>query len=496
MTRWRAVLKSGVDHWSDYSDTDDDRDRFDDECEDDERRRRDDVELRRSIGEDLDSLGHAKESSRDPSSGNSSDDKDADVHASAGARPSTMRTEGGETRADRDGGANDDGERAGERASGDEFGGADGVDDNVKVGLGGAWRIERRDLEWQCLWIELRAREIDRHVARYEARLRAMKRNDDAAGASGDKGEAEDVRAGTIGDSARAKRSTVEANSENCAQVILGHPMFALLDDASEDKEPTSAKKRLNPGANDPSTTTTTELSGAKAGGTLKRVASPDTNPKSSEEKKRKVMDGIAPKETNSDSDISTTALYEQIDAAKKRVESLKERLSKTAPKLEKQKSASDKFKTPGSKNRSDKTTSDKTPVSVSGKRLSTRGVDAYDINNVISAQGPAKYVERAIHETIATPRVRAASALTAAFDASTDGESSDEDISDEVYIVRHAKLEAEEKSAREPLVRGRSGQKQATPTGKQVSLFDEDVDDETLERNFDIVMNDAPTNA
>jgi len=47
------------------------------------------------------------------------------------------------------------------------------------------------------------------------------------------------------------------------------------------------------------------------------------------------------------------------------------------------------------------------------------------------------------------------------------------------VYIERHAKLEVDERAARTPLARGRSAQKQPpTPSGKQVSLFDVDVDD------------------
>ena len=110
-------------------------------------------------------------------------------------------------------------------------------------------------------------------------------------------------------------------------------------------------------------------------------------------------MEGIEPKETNSDSDISTTALYEQIDAAQKRVASLKRRLNQ-APKLSRKRWAA-KFKAPERRGKTRK----KTPRG-SGKKLNNRTNDAFDINNVISAQGPAKYVERAIPETITRAKV------------------------------------------------------------------------------------------
>jgi hypothetical protein len=251
--------------------------------------------------------------------------------------------------------------------------------------------------------------------------------------------------------------------------------MFAALENSGA-RNGGAGKNATLAAVQERSTTTTATLSGSKALASRKRESS-DDNPKSSEEKKRKVMEGIAPKETNSDSDISTTALYEQIDAAQKRVASLKQRLSQTAPKLS-QKNTESKFKTPAAKNRGDKHAAEKTPGS-SGKRGASRKVEAYDINNVVSAQGPAKYVERAIHETIATPKVRAASTYFSPAQITTDGESSDEDVSDAVYIERHAKLEVDERAARTPLVRGRSAQKQPpTPTGKQVSLFDVGADD------------------
>lgn len=483
--RWHDVLAQGVDHWSDFSDTDDERAHDDDTPATNARH----VGGAPIASSAVSARGCDRVSDR--SSGECAREMSAGLEgASAGEDGARTRPEGGSD-AELAG-------RAGRAAGGD---GDDGVSDGAnvrpgsgwaKLGLGASWRGERRDLEWQCLWIELRMREISRHVTRYEARLRAIQDSSEGESAHKRGPSEENGRAsndGTRGDLIRTRRERVKGAATS-TPAVLGHPMFAVLDDLS-DRDGDSAKKRSSSGAKEPSTTTETELSGAKVAISVKRESTPTNNPKSSEEKKRKLMDGIAPKETNSDSDLSTTALYEQIDAAQKRVESLKQRLSKTAPKLAQKGAGGDKFKTPAAKNKGDRNGSDKTPVNSSGKRPPSRGIDAYDINNVVSAQGPAKYVERAIHETIATPKVRQASTYAPSFQIVTDGESSDEDVSDELYIFRHSKLEVEERSARAPLVRGRSGQKQApTPTGKSVSLFDDDVMEE-LHKSFDVVATD-----
>ena len=209
------------------------------------------------------------------------------------------------------------------------------------LGVGVAWRGKRRNLEWQCSWIELRTREIDRHIERYEARLRVMKTSEGGKSNAEEKGGEERVNDGTDGTFLRTK---IDASSSSLAPVVLGHQMFAAIRRESHDT-PSDAKKRKT-SENDGHgivSTTTAQLSGSKAAGSTKELVD-HANPKS--EKKCKVMEGIEPKETNSDSDISTTALYEQIDAAQKRVASLKERLNQTAPKLS-QKTLDGKFKTP-----------------------------------------------------------------------------------------------------------------------------------------------------
>ena len=70
--------------------------------------------------------------------------------------------------------------------------------------------------------------------------------------------------------------------------------------------------------------------------------------------------------------------------------------------------------------------------------------------------------------------RSRQASTFASPPQILTDDESSDEDISDEVFILRHAKLEADERVAHlAPIVASAMTIKPPSPTGKQVSLFD-----------------------
>ncbi len=455
---WQDIVAGGVDEWSDYGDTDDERA----------------VDFAAAVEDSgrEDSAGRVARVARDARAG--SDRSSGGEETLDDARPvaelaGINRDGGGES--DRDGARRAHSGREATRANDDSAANMGSGADAAKahgagLGVGVAWRGKRRNLEWQCSWIELRTREIDRHIERYEARLRVMKTSEGGKSNAEEKGGEERVNDGTDGTFLRTK---IDASSSSLAPVVLGHPMFAAIRHARHDT-PSDAKKRKT-SENDGHgivSTTTAQLSGSKAAGSTKELVD-HANPKS--EKKCKVMEGIEPKETNSDSDISTTALYEQIDAAQKRVASLKERLNQTAPKLS-QKTLDGKFKTPTPKTKGEKH-GEKTPRG-SGKKLNNRTNNAFDINNVISAQGPAKYVERAIHETITTPKVRQASTFASPPQILTDDESSDEDISDEVFILRHAKLEADERVARAPIVRGRNGHKAApTPTGKQVSLFD-----------------------
>jgi len=452
---WQDIVAGGVDDWSDYGDTDDERE----------------VDFAAAVGRE-DSVARVARDARDARGG--SDRSSGGEETVDDARPVAElarinRDVGGDS--DRDGGRRANSGREATRANDDSAANMGNGADTMKthgtgLGVGVAWRSKRRNLEWQCSWIELRLREIDRHVERYEARLRVMAASEGGESNNEVKEGAKYINDGTDGTFVRTK---IDVSSSSLVPVVLGHPMFAAIRDPRRDAPSDAKKRKTSENDGHGIASTTAQLSGSKGAGSTKELGD-RAKPKSSE-KKCKVMEGIEPKETNSDSDISTTALYEQIDAAQKRVASLKERLNQTAPKLS-QKMLDGKFKTPTPKLKGEKH-GEKTPRG-SWKKLNNRTIDAYDINNVISAQGPAKYVERAIHETITTPKVRQASTFASPPQILTDDESSDEDVSDEVYILRHAKLEADERVARAPIVRGRNGQKAATtPTGKQVSLFD-----------------------
>ena len=291
-----------------------------------------------------------------------------------------------------------------------------------------------------------------------------MKARGETSGRDAKEEESEDFKNdGTRGDLPRKRLRRGKA-TPRAAGDIGTLPMFAALENSGS-KGGRAAKKKTMPAPQEPSTTTTAELSGSKALGSGKRESSED-NPKSSEEKKRKVMEAIVPKETNSDSDISTTALYEQIDAAQKRVASLKQRLSQTAPKLS-QKNSRANLRLRRRRVEATSTRRKRLRGS-SGKRGTSRKAEAYDINNVISAQGPAKVCRNALFtKTIATPKVRAASTYVSPAQIATDGESSDEDVSDAVYIERHAKLEVDEPRGRAR--RSRAGRKRPKATADAV---------------------------
>ena len=467
---WCDILAAGVDDWSEYSDTDSDRDAFDvDDAGAPSALHVDGLRRKQTTDDGFRALRASGGSARESGSG----------HESAGGAKDGAGGENGDG-AHGDGDSDDRGVGRRTSASGTHARGG-------KIGLDGAWRSARRGLEWQCAWIELRMREIGRHVERYAARLEAMdastavKKTKNAGAVANvpsriDNLDEVDIKKMQLrAMSARGKRAR-ETKRAKAPPVVLGHPMFAPLVQLDDKEKSANARDdeddatHANGSAKiDPSVTTTHDAMNLSA--SKKRDASvDDANPKTLASKKTKVvMNSIAPKETNSDSDLSTTALYEQIEAANRRLASLKELISKPAPKLAAAQPTKDKAKTPAQKNKHDKHV-EKTPASAgSGRKSNNRNVDSYDINNVVSANASAKYVERPIHETIATPRVRASQTfeMTRA-QVATDGDSSEEDVSDAVFIFRHAKLEVAEKKARAPLQKARRGEKlPSKPSGK-----------------------------
>ena len=105
------------------------------------------------------------------------------------------------------------------------------------------WRLYRRDVEWQCRWLELRMVEIDGHVDRYQRMLdgieRAKRRGGDAVddGGSGEKmtttsGEPE-TTALADGIATRMKRRRQHQGDTPPPNPVLGtHPLLVADDDA------------------------------------------------------------------------------------------------------------------------------------------------------------------------------------------------------------------------------------------------------------------------
>ena len=214
--------------------------------------------------------------------------------------------------------------------------GADAGGRGAGLGVGVAWRGKRRNLEWQCSWIELAAA---RSTGLSKAVVAATRHRDFIRGAN----QTPRRVAKNASTTAPMERSFAQGDAPSSSLSAGGAGHQSLWRSAAMSHDTPSDAKKRKTSENDGHgivSTTTAQLSGSKAAGSeeLRRSA----NPKS--EKKCKVMEGIEPKETNSDSDISTTALYEQIDAAQKRVASLKERLNRAGAEIS-QKTLDGKFK-------------------------------------------------------------------------------------------------------------------------------------------------------
>lgn len=372
------------------------------------------------------------------------------------------------------------------------------------------WKQYRRDVEWQCRWLELRMKEINGHIGRYERMLRGFERlkrareevsppeaeNDAAengderpaaeAEAVGAGGETDKTDEGEGTEGAAAASGVVEPVSEQHEQkqkkrrkrdtgkppeIVIKHPFFAPSDtvlesglavDSQKAGKKVNGKKSLgdNSGKRGPA--------GVKNG---------DTGTKGHNK--------ASTRENGSDSDLSTAALYEQIEVLQQRVTKLHQRLGQPAPPMT---TAAGRLRTNGGKlstlkipqanlrerlaaanqqQQQHKGAGGRTPVGeAQPKRKETK--DDFDINNVVGATTTgAKFVERAQHVDITTPCVRPAatfnmqpiplgtsagkgsSKATGAAAAAEEDDTSSEDTSDDAYMMRHAKFELMERRAR-----------------------------------------------
>ena len=346
------------------------------------------------------------------------------------------------------------------------------------------WKQERRDIEWQCLWLELRLKELQSHKNRYEKKLKLL---DENAAAGGDK----------------ERTSKPKSKNGKLAKMVVfnEHPLF---DPIRRRREKILKKRKLM---------TSDEDDDKEKDGEDAKMATevPDEDGKSN--KKAKTDDDTSKEHkgnksgSGGDSDVSNTVMHEKCEDLKKRCLGLMQRLGQPPPIFTSNQGSGGGAKGgkgggggggSGRGNRNGRNRNRNYPHgggsggnaggAGSGKdgnndtnkaeagnnnnntrKHMSRKTDEYDINNVVGDIVGAKYVERALHEDINTPSVRVVTTFTmsveelrrlnnmdaaATADAKNkDGDdSSDEDISDEAFATRHAKYEVMERNARMPL--------------------------------------------
>ena len=353
---WANVLANGISGWSSFTDTGEAVDR------------------RVEDGEHAESAPRAAEHRSESGAPAASDPK-----RGAGDKPSVPRQGTSGDLSKKDGPA-EAGE--GDEKSGDKAGKA------KAPALDPGWKQYRRDVEWQCRWLELRMKEIGGHIERYEGALEEMERPREATigGASSPKPSA--------GDDLKRRRVADPSASPPPAPDFGAHPLFARSGAAADAVAGFSGKKRRKNAPGD-------KADKANAAATEKGDG------------KEFPSEHGAAAGVDSDSDISTAALYEQIETLQRRVLALHQRLGQPAPAMHPAGSgkAAGAGGAGGRKLGAGGASQGATPA-VTPRAGSRRAADDFDINNVVGAAPTgAKFVERAQHADISTPSVRPAPA-------------------------------------------------------------------------------------
>lgn len=422
---WAAVLQHGISGWSSYTDTGEAGDRH--------------------VEEDGE---HATSA---PRAAGDSDAKPGDAQKPGLPRQGT---------------SGDLSKKAKEGEDGDDEKPGKGDGKGKAPALDAGWKQYRRDVEWQCRWLELRMKEIGGHIARYKRMLRGIERAKerqaeektgdvatDVAGPSDAENEKPDAEktdvdetdapmdkesgksANTVGAPKMKRRRVPHADAPTPPPpVLVAHPLFnetrrKKKNDKEDDVKTTAQRKRLK------------------------------VDFRNSERERQ--LPVAEPHDTEgSDSDLSTAALYEQIEVLQQRVTALHARLGQPAPAMHTSGAVASAAARAGG------------PTGLGGKLsgLPAQGQwgygaplptlkkqasrkDDFDINNVVGAAPTgAKFVERAQHVDICTPVVRPAPEYNPAVgtgNAPVDDDVSSEDTSDETYVRRHAKFEVAERTAR-----------------------------------------------
>jgi hypothetical protein len=344
------------------------------------------------------------------------------------------------------------------------------------------WKQERRDIEWQCLWLELRLKELQSHKKRYERKLKLLDEN-----AAGDK----------------ERVSKPKSKNGKMAKMVVfnDHPLF----DPIRRRREKILKKRKS-----------ALMSGEEDGDADAKMTDADEDGKAS--KKAKIEDDASKEEhkgnksgSGGDSDVSNTVMHEKCEDLKKRCLGLMQRLGQPPPiftsnqggggggakggrsggsggggargsRNGRNRNKNNPYGGGGAagggnavgggsgNNDANNNNNNNADANNNARKHMSRKSDEYDINNVVGDVIGAKYVERALHEDINTPSVRVVTTFTMSVEElrrlnntdksaanadakNEDGDdSSDEDISDEAFATRHAKYEVMEKNARMPL--------------------------------------------
>ena len=487
---WADVLANGISGWSSFTDTGEAVDR------------------RVEEGEHAESAPRAAEHRSDSGAPGASDPK-----RGAGDKPSLARqgTSGDLSKKDGAAEAGEGDEKSGDKAGKDAAGGK-----TKAPALDPGWKQYRRDVEWQCRWLELRMKEVGGHIQRYERMLRGIEQ----AKAKAENSEAKDSEAGahvkgaapetkdddgandepneTETDRERSgpfrsdpfvaknvmklrRRRDPELSKKPPPPVLAAHPLF----DEAENRKRAAAETKAKKGEKARKSQTTAQRKRARADAAIARAA---REKEAKAKRDASGADGLD--DTGSDSDLSTAALYEQIEVLQQRVTALHARLGQPAPAMAAGGAvAATAARAAGPTGLGGRLAGQwgSGPLYGNGlpqlKRQPSRR-DDFDINNVVGgAPTGAKFVERAQHVDICTPGVRPAPEYPAAGDASVDpagapkeDDVSSEDTSDEAYVRRHTKFEVAERTARTlPDKKDKRGGEKPAGGGKVVAAAAED---------------------
>jgi hypothetical protein len=257
------------------------------------------------------------------------------------------------------------------------------------------WKQYRRDVEWQCRWLELRMKEVSGHVNRYERMLEGIERAKtrtataaaaaaaggdvvgaatlpaSASGSGGDEQqksvgadeatgeEAMDVDGGNAaviggaGAQTRMKRRRQHEGERAPAPVLITHPLFSPsmlavpeTTEAGGGGAGAAAGARLDRGGEGGTNGMHGIVGGTGNGNGAGKGAGKGSHQAMTPAEKRKrkkaeaaeaaaaVAAAAAARGSGSDSDLSTAALYEQIEVLQQRVTALHQRLGQPAPSM------------------------------------------------------------------------------------------------------------------------------------------------------------------